>query len=78
MWFLCIKFLNVHSKECIGWQSRQPEKYFTNYRDVVRNRDDENPDEEETGSTKDQDAAQQGPEKDKPSTALAENAKKKK
>ena len=44
IWVLCLQFLNAHSLECIGEQSKRPEKYFTNYTEVVKWRDKEDDD----------------------------------
>ena len=39
-WVLCLKFLTEHSKDCVNWKKRKPTRYFTNYNEVVRKRED--------------------------------------
>ena len=80
MWVLCLNFLHKHSQ--YSNVSIQPWKYFTNYNDVVKVRDQEDDAQgEESGAPRQVPGDQQGQdaeaERNKLSKALAENKKKK-
>lgn len=70
IWVLCLQFLHKHSLECIGGQSKRPDKYFTNYNDVVKIRgDDEDDDDKEEDEF--------GVDRSEPDTKLSDKEKNK-